>query len=116
MLPAAARLRRREDFTTVFRSGRKIARGPLVLHVTRSPFADDLSTMPRIGFVIPAKVGNAVARNRLRRRLRHLLRDRLDRLPANGGLVVRALPGAAELRSPELAALLDAALPAGGGR
>ena len=60
-----------------------------------------------MGFIISAKVGDAVRRNSLRRRLRHLLRDRLDRLPSQGALVVRALPGAAQLDHRALAALLD---------
>jgi ribonuclease P protein component len=51
-----------------------------------------------------------VARNRVRRRLRHLLRDRLDRLPAGSRLVVRVLPGAAAASSAQLAGALDRAL------
>ena len=100
----------------MFRSGRRIARGPLVLHVPRGPRAGDLSTSTsRVGFVISTKVGNAVARNRLRRRLREILRARPDRLPA-GDLVVRALPGAAELPSARLAELVDEALNSGARR
>ncbi len=55
-------------------------------------------------------VGNAVVRNRVKRRLRHLLRERLDRLPAGSLVVVRALPGAGDAAHDELARDLDAAL------
>lgn len=40
-------------------------------------------------------VGNAVVRNKVRRRLRHLVRPLLGDLPAGALLVVRALPAAA---------------------
>ncbi|BDM73480.1 hypothetical protein HEK616_69670 [Streptomyces nigrescens] len=55
-------------------------------------------------------VGIAVVRNKVKRRLRHLLRDRLDRLPAGSLVVVRALPGAGTADHDELARDLDAAL------
>ncbi|HVF18746.1 MAG TPA: ribonuclease P protein component, partial [Mycobacteriales bacterium] len=79
--------------------------GPLVLHLGL-PTDRTGAVPPRVGFVISAKVGDAVRRNRLRRRLRHLLRGRLAALPP-ADLVVRALPGAAELSYTELDRLLD---------
>jgi ribonuclease P protein component len=108
VLPAAARLRRRQDFAAAVRRGRRTARGPLVLHLSSEGAGAD---SPQIGFVIGKVVGPAVVRNRLRRRLRHLLRARLDLLPAGSRLVVRARPGAGELDSAALGRLLDAALP-----
>jgi len=53
-----------------------------------------------------------VVRNRVRRRLRHLVRERLDALPAGATLVVRALPKAAEAPYARLGADLDAAIAA----
>jgi ribonuclease P protein component len=108
VLPAAARLRRREDFTTTVRRGRRAARGPLVVHLL-TVLPDGLG-LPRTGFVIPKAVGGAVVRNRLRRRLRALLAARLTQLPATSALVVRALPGAGELDFTELSSTLDTAL------
>jgi ribonuclease P protein component len=55
----------------------------------------------RVGFVVGRDVGGAVTRNRVRRRLRHLVRARLEDLPA-GVLVVRALPAAADAEFREL--------------
>ncbi len=66
----------------------------------------------RAGFVVSKAVGNAVVRNRVRRRLRALVRERLAALPAGSTLVVRALPAAAEASYPRLAADLDAAIAA----
>jgi ribonuclease P protein component len=50
----------------------------------------------RVGFVVSKAVGNAVTRNRVQRRLRHLTREHLTSLPVSAVLVVRALPAAAD--------------------
>jgi ribonuclease P protein component len=125
VLAAAQRLRRREDFAAAIRAGRRAGRGVVVVHVDTSadaPSATEVSsdTAPvpaeradlpaRAGFVVPKTVGKAVVRNKVRRRLRHLLREHLATLPPGATVVVRALPGAAERAFPELAADLDAAL------
>lgn len=64
----------------------------------------------RAGFVVSKAVGGAVVRNRVKRRLRHLVRDRLTALPPGSLLVVRALPPAAAASQPELAEALDTCL------
>jgi ribonuclease P protein component len=76
-----------------------------------APAPTERTDLPvRAGFVVPKTVGNAVVRNKVRRRLRHLVRERLAALPAGATVVVRALPGAAGRSFPELADDLDAAL------
>jgi ribonuclease P protein component len=64
----------------------------------------------RVGFVVGRKVGSAVQRNRVKRRLRHAVRDRLAELPAGATLVVRALPGAADRPHAALTRDLDRTL------
>lgn len=55
---------------------------------------------------MPRSVGNAVTRNRVKRRLRHLMRERLEQLgPVT--VVVRALPASAAASSADLARDLD---------
>jgi ribonuclease P protein component len=49
----------------------------------------------RVGFVVGKSVGNAVTRNRVRRRLRHLAAAELPGTPSQVSVVVRALPRAA---------------------
>jgi len=66
----------------------------------------------RAGFVVPKTVGNAVVRNLVRRRLRHLIRDRLASLSAGATVIVRVLPGAAQLSYTELGDQLDGAIDA----
>lgn len=76
----------------------------------RDDGAEQLSVPSRAGFVVSKAVGNAVTRNRVRRRLRALVRERLIDLPAGSTLVIRALPAAAEASYPRLATDLDAAI------
>jgi ribonuclease P protein component len=87
MLPAPARLRRKAEFDAVLRHGRRTGRPSLVLtfRPTGSP--------ARAGFIVSKAVGNAVVRNRVKRRLRHLVRSRLEDFA--GDVVIRALPPAA---------------------
>lgn len=70
----------------------------------------DVSAPVRAGFVVSKAVGNAVIRNRVKRRLRHLAREQITSLPGSAVLVVRALPASAEATYDELAGDLSAAL------
>jgi ribonuclease P protein component len=99
VLPAERRVRRREEFTTVVRDGRRVAGDGLVVHVV----TDSGEHAARAGFIVGRAVGPAVRRNRLRRRLQHLVAERLDRFPAGTLLVVRVTARAAELRAAEFA-------------
>ncbi|GAA3160101.1 hypothetical protein GCM10010466_58670 [Planomonospora alba] len=107
MLPSRSRMRRGEEFATAVRKGGRAGRPTLVAHFGMRAEADE---PPLVGFVVSRAVGGAVVRNRVKRRLRHLMRDRLDRLPRGSLLVVRANPPAASARSERLAAELDVAL------
>lgn len=71
------RLKRRREFLLVAAQGRKWVAPGLILQVSPHSAAADprrgtdgsLQT-PRVGFTVSRKVGNAVERNRVRRRLR----------------------------------------------
>lgn len=88
------------------RSGRRAGSTTLVVHLAPGPALSP----PRVGFVVSKSVGNAVIRNRVQRRLRHLARGSLSALPQGSVLVVRALPTAAKASSAELSADLDRCL------
>jgi ribonuclease P protein component len=109
MLAAAQRLRRRGEFAATIHGGRRVGRGAVVVHLI-SPDTVEKSRAPRAGFVVSKAVGSAVVRNRVKRRLRHLVKERLMLLPPGTDLVVRAQPSAADRAYPQLAADLDAAL------
>jgi ribonuclease P protein component len=110
MLPAGTRLRTSPDFTETQRRGRRAGRPALVVSVLADPAVNGLvepRPPARVGFVVGRRVGGAVVRNRVRRRLRHLMADRLKLLPAGSRAVVRALPGAAGFGYEQLARELD---------
>lgn len=115
MLPATARLTHRDDFAAVLRKGRRVGRRHLVMHVL-APAVDDAvgeespGAGVRVGFVVSKAVGGSVVRHRVSRRLRHVLRERLDRFPAGTWVVVRALPRSASAHSSRLGADVDDAL------
>src|SRR5215468_12246085 len=98
-------MRHRRDFTAAVRrgsrSGRKLLTGHLLV-----PAAGG-EAPPRAGFVVSRAVGIAVVRNRVRRRLRVLVREYLSSLPGGSLLVVRAHPQAAIAHQADLAADLD---------
>lgn len=82
------RLRRRQDFERVQRRGRSFAHPLLIARYQ----PNDL-TISRWGFSVGKRVGGAVVRNRVRRRLREIARQ----VPVRPGLdlVIIARPGAA---------------------
>lgn len=122
MLPTRSRVHRPGEFRAVVRRGVRAGRPSVVVHAATVPqtgsrdfstgavdnHGDDIGLDPRVGFVVSKAVGNAVARNRVKRRLRHLSRDLLVTTPEGTLLVVRALPGASA-HPDRLVADLDAA-------
>jgi ribonuclease P protein component len=56
----------------------------------------------RFGFIVSKKVGSAVARNTVRRRLKAICASALPTIGRGADVVVRALPGAAEASFGEL--------------
>jgi ribonuclease P protein component len=106
VLPPANRLRTRQDFSRALRTGRRVPGRLVVLHLALT----DRVEPPRVGLAVGRAVGTSVTRHRVARRLRHLLRARLVRLPAGALLVVRALPSAGPASSAQLGEALDAGL------
>jgi ribonuclease P protein component len=102
-----------EDFRRCIRAGGRSG-GPLVVvHLlVPTPGTPDSTAgaQPRVGFVVSRAVGKAVTRNLVKRRLRHLLRPRMARLPGGAVLVVRALPASGTASSAALGAELDRGL------
>jgi len=107
VLSAAHRLTDGATFHRTVRAGRRAGSRTLVVHLAPAD-ADDGD--PQVGFVVSKAVGNAVVRNRVKRRLRHLAREHVSTLPGAAVLVVRALPAAADASSRELDADLTRCL------
>lgn len=127
-------MRRSDEFRTALRGGRRVGRRTVVVHtcihsgdiaaresgfrlvdnpVVTAPHPEPapVTPSPRVGFVVSKAVGPAVVRNRVKRRLRALMRARLPRL-GDALVVVRATPAAATASSAVLAEDLDSALAA----
>lgn len=71
-----SRIKKRAGFVRAAGSGNKIVTSSFVLQWIESPeeMGDDSSSV-RVGFTVTKKVGNAVVRNRVKRRLRAVVRD-----------------------------------------
>lgn len=92
-LRRSARLRDARDFQRVNRTGVRRATAHLVAVIAPAP--KELG--PRLGLAVSRRVGNAVARNRVKRRVREWFRRQCNALPPATDWVVIARPGAARL-------------------
>ena len=92
MLAKANRVVRPEDFRAAVRRGQRRAIPEAVVY----RLAREGEPL-RFGFIISRAVGGAVERNRLRRRLRAIGREIVDGGHSGEDVVVRALPGSAQL-------------------
>ncbi|WP_428393760.1 ribonuclease P protein component [Lichenicoccus sp.] len=98
MVGAAIRLKRRAEFLRVASGGRKAAMPGLVLQTLDRNDAAPV----RVGFTVTKKVGNAVVRNRAKRRLREVARLLLRERPLSGVdlvLIGRAGTGGRDFRA-----------------
>jgi len=68
------RLKKRSDFLRLSRIGAKWVTPGLILQAARRPNAEGTEP-PRVGFTVSRKVGNAVERNRAKRRLKEAARQ-----------------------------------------
>ncbi len=84
--PKGARLLRRREFLAVRQHGQGFADGPLAASFRPREAFPTRAGMPgavaRVGLTVSSKVGGAVVRNRVKRRLREAVRRELAGLPA----------------------------------
>jgi ribonuclease P protein component len=103
-------MRRGAEFTLTVRTGTRAGRPTVVGHLlVRADGIGDREPA-RVGFVVSRAVGSAVTRNRVKRRLRELMRGYLQSLPGGSLLVVRANAAAAHASQADLAADLDSVI------
>jgi ribonuclease P protein component len=88
------RLSRSRDFDAVYRRGRSVSTRYLVLYAFLRP--DEAEEESRLGLAVSRKVGGAVERNRVKRRLRAAFDQLQDSLPCGLDFVLIARPGLAE--------------------
>lgn len=96
------------------RTGVRSGRQNFVLFAQQT---DSSASPERVGFVVSKAVGNAVTRNLVKRRLRHLMAERITQRQHSGeqprcDFVLRAFPPAATASYTELGQDLDSSLAA----
>lgn len=78
-------MRKREEFAAVYQAGKRASDRYLVLYARRNGASES-----RAGFAVGRRIGKAVVRNRVRRRLKEALRLRSAELPAGWDWVLVA--------------------------
>ena len=87
------RLSRSRDFAAVYRQGRSTSTRFLILYWFDR---EEEPGEPRLGLAVPKPVGNAVARNKIKRQLREVWSARVDGVPGGRDYVLIAKPGLSE--------------------
>lgn len=114
MSPTAGRIRDRSTFRALRRPAGVASRGPIRASYL-PPVGSDGEALARVGYVIGRRCGNAVFRNRLRRRCRAAVAEAATGVPA-GTYLIRPNPEAAELAYGDLARSVGEAMAAAAGR
>ena len=88
------------------KQGLKASTEHMVVYLNR----DTNQSQVRFGIVVGKTVGNAVQRNLVKRRARAVFMSKIDLLQAGSDLVLRALPGLAEISWSEFNQELESSL------
>jgi ribonuclease P protein component len=107
--PRASRLRRSREFQRVARLGQRMTTEHFVVLLARRE-SETAAGRPRLGITVSRRVGSAVARNRVKRRVREWFRRSQSLLGPCVDLVVIARQGAARLAAREISQELSEVL------
>ncbi len=98
MLPQKNRIQKKKDIEKIFKKGRAFKEAPLVLKTIKN----NLGTS-RFGFVVSQKVSKkANVRNKVKRRLREIIRLELNSFKAGSDNLFITLPGIEKKDFPEI--------------
>jgi len=103
----ADRLLRSREFQYVLRHGRRTTAAQFVVLMVPS---QSTPARRRLGITVSKRVGNAVVRNHVKRRIREWFRGSSNLLVEPADVVVIGRPGVGTLGGREVASLLDAAI------
>ena len=90
------RLSRSRDFEAVYRKGRSVSTRYVVVYTFPRDGEDTVAGEARLGLAVSRKVGGAVVRNRLKRRLRAAFEELAETAAPGHDYVIAARPGLAE--------------------
>ena len=89
MLAQKNRLRRKKDFERVLRKGKGLKEDFLILKMVKNN-----SSQNRFGFIVGTKISKkAVLRNKLKRRLRELVRGKIEKIKKGFDIILIAQSG-----------------------
>jgi ribonuclease P protein component len=89
MLAKVNRLKKKKDIEKVFEKGKGFKEDFLILKIVKNDLENS-----RFAFVVPKKVSKkATLRNKIKRRLRELVRLKIKKIKKGMDLVLLALPG-----------------------
>ena len=95
--PREARLVRRGSFDAVYRAGKRLSSSHFTVFVRSNELA-----LSRFGFSIKKALGGAVVRNRIRRRVREMVRCHRQEIPAGWDIVIHPKSSVASAAFPAL--------------
>jgi ribonuclease P protein component len=90
------RLSRARDFDAVYRHGRSVSTRFLVLYAFPRSVEDSADLDPRLGLAVSKRLGGAVERNRIKRRLRAAFDEIRASVPGGTDYVLIVRPGLSE--------------------
>ena len=98
-------LRRKKEFRYTYRAGKTCA-GRLLMLV----YAKNRSPAPKIGFSVSKKIGNSVARNRVKRRMREAVTPLIPSIRGGINLIFVAREAVVEAAFPDIGEAMRAQL------
>lgn len=96
-MSALRKLTKRHEFVKVAQQGKYASAASVIVQLL-IPSEAELNSGPRFGFTASKRVGNAIRRNRAKRRLREAIRElKVQQIEFRGDLVVIAKPNAVDV-------------------
>jgi ribonuclease P protein component len=103
--PKSARILRTSDFRKAYTQGTRIASPYFAAFCLQVP--RQAGDGPRLGFTVPRAFGNAVLRNRVKRRMREVLRIRFQEIAPQWDIVINPRRAALKATPEQLGRELD---------
>lgn len=86
LIPKQYRLKKKSDFQKLFKLGRSYAGPYFVIYFKEN----EVKGQTRIGFAVSKKIGTAVMRNKIKRRLREAVRPLIPQIKENYHIIIVA--------------------------
>ena len=106
MLPKLNRIRKKKDFEIIFKNSKSFRNNLFIFKIMKNNLG-----LNRFGFVVSKKVTKkAVIRNKVRRRLSEIIKNKMGNIKTGTDLVIIALPGIEKKEFSEIKEAINNAL------